>query len=63
LDLRVGLAHDSARGARMWRAGGAVFWAPQSALRFALGFEQASEVATWLVGVSRTGWLSFHVDL
>jgi hypothetical protein len=63
IDLRAGLADDSARGARAWRAGGAVIWAPESAIRFALGYEQASEVVTSLVGLRRTGWLSFHVDL
>jgi len=63
LELRAGLAHDSARKARMWRAGGGLIWAPKPATRFALKYEEASEVATGLVGQRRTGWLSFHVDL
>ncbi len=63
LELRAGLARDSARQARIWRAGGGVIWAPMPATRFALRYEEANEVATGLVGQRRTGWLSFHVDL
>ncbi len=63
LELRTGLAFDSARHAREWRAGGALIWAPRPTTRFALGYEEATEVATGLVGTRRAGWLSFHVDL
>ncbi|HKC41308.1 MAG TPA: hypothetical protein VKC15_17325, partial [Gemmatimonadales bacterium] len=63
LELRAGLARDSAREARIWRAGGGVIWAPMPATRFALRYEEANEVATGLVGQRRTGWLIFHVDL
>jgi hypothetical protein len=63
LELRAGLARDSARGARAWSAGGALIWAPTSATRFALGYEGATEVASGLVGQRRAGRLSFHVDL
>jgi len=62
LELCTGLARDSAREARAWRAGGSLVWAPTSATRFALGYEGASEVASGLVGQRRAGWLSFHVD-
>jgi hypothetical protein len=63
LDLRAGIARDSARRARVWRAGGALIWAPRPTTRFALEYEQATEVATGLVGQRRAGWMSFHVDL
>jgi hypothetical protein len=62
LELRTGLARDSARQARAWRAGGSVIWAPTPATRFALGYEGATEVASGLVGQRRAGWVSFHVD-
>jgi tetratricopeptide (TPR) repeat protein len=63
LELRAGLARDSARPARGWRAGGSLIWAWTPATRFALGYEGADEVAGGPVGRRRTGWLSFHVDL
>jgi len=63
LELRGGLAHDSARRAHSWRAGGAVIWAPRSTTRFSVGYEQATEVATGLVGQHREGWVSLLVDL
>jgi hypothetical protein len=63
LELRTGLARDSDRGARVWRAGGRLIWAPVPATRFALGYEGATETAAGLVGQRRSGWLSFHVDL
>jgi hypothetical protein len=63
LDLRAGFALDSVRRARVWRAGGALIWAPMPTTRFALEYEQATEVTTGLVGQRRAGWMSFHVDL
>ena len=63
LELRTGLGRDSARRAQLWRAGGALIWAPGPATRFALGYEGATEVATGLVGRRRAGWVSFHADL
>ena len=63
LELRAGLARDSARQARIWRAGGGLIWAPKPATRFALRYEEATEAASGLVGQRRTGWVSFHVDL
>ena len=63
LDLRAGFARDSARRARVWRAGGALIWAPKPSTRFALEYEEATEVATGLVGRRRAAWMSFHVDL
>ena len=63
LVLRGGLARDPARTARMWRGGGALICAPVPATRFELGYEEATEIATGLVGRRRTGWVSFHVDL
>ena len=62
LELRAGLARDSAREARAWRAGGSLIWAPTHSTRFALGYEGATEVASGLIGQRRAGWLSFHVD-
>ena len=63
LELRAGLASDSARPDRAWRAGGSLIWAPTPATRFALGYEGATEVASGLVGQRSTSWWSFHVDL
>ena len=63
LDLRAGFALDSVRRARVWRAGGALIWAPRPTTRFAIEYEQATEVTTGLVGQRRAGWMSFHVDL
>ena len=63
LELRAGLAHDSARRARAWRAGGALIWAPTPATRWSLGYEGATEVTSGLIGRRRTGWFSVHVDL
>jgi tetratricopeptide (TPR) repeat protein len=63
LEVHAGLARDSARSARMWRAGGDLVWAPTSTIRFALGYEQANEVASGFVGQRREGGLSVHVHL
>jgi len=63
LELGAGLAHDAAREARSWRAGAGMIWAPTPATRFGIGFEEASEAASGLIGRRREGWLSFHVDL
>jgi len=63
VQLSGGLAHDSARDAREWRGGGAVVWAPVPGARFALHYDEASELAAGLLGRRRTEWLSVHVDL
>jgi tetratricopeptide (TPR) repeat protein len=63
LEVRAGLARDSARPAQMWRAGGALIWAPTSTVRFGLGYDEANEVASGLFGQRREGWLSIHVHL
>ena len=63
LELRAGLARDSERRARMWRAGGSLIWAPTPSTRFALGYEGATEFVSGLVGHRRAGRMSFHVDL
>lgn len=63
LELRGGLAQDSARRSREWRAGGSLIWSPFSATRLALGYEEATEFATGLVGQRRAGRLNLHVDL
>jgi len=63
LGLRAGLARDSIRKARTWRAGGSLIWAPTPAARFSFGYEGATEITSGLVGQRRGGWLSFHVDL
>lgn len=63
LEVRAGLARDTARQARAWSAGGSLIWAPKPAARLGLGYEGATEVATGIVGQRRTGRLSFHVDL
>ena len=61
--LNAGLARDSARRARLWRAGGTLTWAPKPTSRIALGYEEATEVASGLVGRRREGRVSVHVDL
>jgi hypothetical protein len=61
--LGTGTTYDAARGARGWSAGGALVWAPLPATRIALAYDEASEIATGLLGRRRTGSLSFHVDL
>lgn len=63
VELRAGLARDSARPARAWRAGGAFLWAPLATVRLALGYEEATEISTGLVGRRREGWVSLHVHL
>jgi hypothetical protein len=63
LELSGGLAHDAARAAREWRAGGALIWAPLAGARFALRYDEASELAAGLVGRRRVGGVSVHVDL
>jgi tetratricopeptide (TPR) repeat protein len=63
LELRAGLARDSARQARAWRIGGALIWAPMPTTRLTLGYEDATEIVTALVGQRREGRLSIHVDL
>ncbi len=62
LELRTGLARDTERDARAWRAGGSLIWAPTPATRISLGYEGATEIASGLAGERRAGWLSFHVD-
>jgi len=62
VELRAGLARDSAREAHVWRAGGSLIWAPTPTTRFVMGYEGATEVASGLVGQRQGGWLSFHVD-
>jgi hypothetical protein len=63
MNLRGGLGFDSAREARQWRAGGTLVWAPMPATRFTLGYDESSEIAIGLLGRSRRGWMSIHVDL
>ena len=63
LDLHGGLGRDASRQARMWRAGGALIFAPKAAIRCELGYEGATEFVTGLSGRRRKAWLSFHVDL
>jgi hypothetical protein len=63
LELRAGLARDSARQARAWRIGGALIWAPMPTTRLTLGFDDATEIVTGLVGQRREGRLGIHVDL
>jgi len=62
LQLGGGFAHDNARDARLWRAGGSLTWAPRAATRFALGYDGSSEFASGLVGQRRAGWVSIHAD-
>jgi len=60
--LSAGLGRDTARQARMWRAQGALSWSPAELIRLELGYEEATEFASGLVGRRHTGWLSCHVD-
>jgi len=62
LDLSAGLAHDSARQARVWRAGGRLIWAVTSATRVTLGYERATEISGGLTGQRRAGSVSLHAD-
>jgi hypothetical protein len=63
VELQAGLARDSDRPDRIWRAGASLIWAPTRATRFALGYEGATEVASGLVGRSSAGRVTFHADL
>jgi len=60
---RLGGAFDSVRRARAWSAGGTLIWAPQSAARFELAYDEASEITTGFLGRRRSGSVSIHVDL
>ena len=63
LELRGGLGRDTERDARLTRAGGSLAWAPLPTLRFAVGYDAASDLATGLTGRRHTGSFSIHVDL
>jgi tetratricopeptide (TPR) repeat protein len=63
LALEAGVAMDAARSSRSWRAGGSLTWAPRPRTRCSLEYAGATEVATGLVGRSREGRLSVHMDL
>ncbi|MGH9868509.1 MAG: tetratricopeptide repeat protein [Candidatus Polarisedimenticolia bacterium] len=62
LELRGGLARDTEREARMWRAGGSLIWAPRASIRFELSYEEASDTVTGIVGQRHVGSFSCHVD-
>lgn len=62
LELRAGLARDTERRARMWRTGGSLIWAPRASIRFALGYEEATDVVTGIIGQRHIGSFSCHVD-
>jgi len=61
--LGTGTTYDAARHTRGWRAGAALVWVPLPATRIALAYDEATEIATGLLGRRHTGSLSFHVDL
>jgi len=61
--FRAGTAYDAARRARDWRTGAALIWAPLPGTRFALAYDEASEITAGLLGQRRTGSLSVHVNL
>ena len=63
IHVQAGLAHDSARDARMWRGGAGLFWTPTPGSRVTLGYEQADETVTGLEGRRQSGWFSVHVHL
>jgi hypothetical protein len=58
LELRAGLARDSARQARAWRVGGALIWRRCRRHDLTLGYEDATEIVTALVGQRREGRVS-----
>ena len=62
-EFRGALGRDAVRGARTWRAGGGVIWAPTSTTRLRLDYEEATEHAAGLAGRRHAGWMSLHVDL
>jgi hypothetical protein len=63
MELRGGVGRDSAHDAWLWRAGGAVLWAPTSAIRFALRYDHATQLIPGYAGSREEGWISCHVDL
>lgn len=63
MEMRGGLGRDTERDARLTRAGGSFVWAPAAAVRFAIGYDAASDLATGLTGRRHTGTFSIHVDL
>ena len=62
MEVRGGVGRDRARQAHMWRAEGALIWAPARSVRFELGYEQATDFTTGLVGERHAARLSCHVD-
>jgi tetratricopeptide (TPR) repeat protein len=63
LELRGGGGYDRLRELSLWRAGGALLFAPIAAMRITGSFDVATESASGLVGKRHTGWVSVHVDL
>jgi len=63
VELRAGLGRDHAREAILWRAGGALVWAPARMVRLALQYEGALESVSSLLGIRNAGGVSCHVDL
>lgn len=63
LEMRGGIGRDTERDARLTRAGGSLVWAPAAAVRFQIGYDTASDLATGLTGRRHTGSFSIHVDL
>lgn len=63
LALSAGVGRDTARDARLRRAGASLNWAPTSAFRLTLGYETATDLVTGLAGERHAGRLSFHADL
>lgn len=63
IDVRAGLGRDAARGARLWRAGAGLHWAPTAMTRITLQLERAMDLAAGFSGERREGRLSLHVDL
>jgi tetratricopeptide (TPR) repeat protein len=62
-ELRGGLGHDWVTARQIARAGASLWIAPSRGSRLALGFDIAKESVQMFVGVRRTGWVSYHVDL
>ena len=62
VELRGGLGRDTERDARLSRIGGSFVWTPASAVRLALGYDEASDLATGLTGRRSAGTFSLHVD-
>ncbi|MGE5186162.1 MAG: tetratricopeptide repeat protein [Acidobacteriota bacterium] len=62
-EARGGLGHDWIRELAIAHGGASLWLAPTRSSRLALSFDIAKESVGTFVGVRRTGWVTYHVDL